>query len=257
MERAFDDGNGEDRNFSWVYVHGLASVKKGMKSDVFAKAVLAQERDAVFTRYDCRGHGDSDGSMEQISLSTWIQDLKLLLERLNEDDNTPKRSHILVGSSFGGLASAWLGATEPSLVRGLVLLAPAFGMSDRLQTLQKEQARPDGAVVLPSSFVEGGIRLGARMVDDLKHGQYSDEHELSELLQLRRVPIYIAHGVRDDAVPWESSEQFYERVKTDTGTNCLLELWLDGHRLNRAMCRPVHTPQDAAIYWMGSNSPRQ
>jgi len=136
-------------------------------------------------------------SMAELTLSQWVADLKNVLRWLNRVDGTPERRHVLVGASFGGVASACLAAAEPDLVGGLVLLSPGFGLGTRLAALQtqaveeeqEDSERRGGGVILPSCYVEGGISLGSSMVGELTS---LDEGAMAR--SLRGMPVYIAHG---------------------------------------------------------------
>ena len=53
-------------------------------------------------RYDPSGIGDSDGSLETVEFSDWVENAATVLERLGSSDN------VVVGSSMGGWISLLL-----------------------------------------------------------------------------------------------------------------------------------------------------
>lgn len=139
---------------------------------------------------------------------------------------------VLIGSSFGGLATANAAAQRPNLPLRLVLLAPAFGYPELVaQTLGEQgmanwqetgthEFQPPGwedPVVLPWSFVEAAQRLAWPA---LPH------------------PTAILHGSEDDVVPLANSER---AVTTNNGVH--LEIVKDGHRLHASLERLLSLTQ--------------
>ena len=57
-------------------------------------------------RYDPSGIGDSDGSLETVEFSDWVENAATVLERLGSSDN------VVVGSSMGGWISLLLATQE-------------------------------------------------------------------------------------------------------------------------------------------------
>ena len=131
---------------------------------------------------------------------------------------------VLIGSSFGGLATANAAAQRPDSDLRLVLLAPAFGYPDLVtQTLGTDAVRawedqghhafhPPGweaPVVLEWSFMEAARLLAW---PDLPH------------------PTAILHGSQDDVVPLSNSEK-----AADGRTHVSLHVVEDGHRLHQSL----------------------
>lgn len=131
---------------------------------------------------------------------------------------------VLVGSSFGGLATANAAAMRPELALKLVLLAPAFGYPTLLQDSLGTQAfttwqetgdytfhPPDweNPVVLPWSFVEVAQGMAWPTVHH---------------------PTAILHGSNDDVVPLAHSQM----VAAKYG-NVRLSIVEDDHRLQQSL----------------------
>ena len=68
--------------------------------------------------YDARGHGDSDKPPAGYSWDHFVADLKDFLDRLG------LRRAIAIGHSMGGATAAYLAATLPEYLSGLVLIEP-------------------------------------------------------------------------------------------------------------------------------------
>lgn len=130
---------------------------------------------------------------------------------------------VLIGSSFGGLATANAAALRPEADLRLVLLAPAFGYDalvaqtlgehgmDAWEKKGEHTFHPPGwseTVVMPWSFVEV-----ART-----HSWPSISHRTA-----------ILHGSEDDVVPLANSEQMASKHE-----HVSLHVVEDGHRLHKS-----------------------
>lgn len=131
---------------------------------------------------------------------------------------------VLIGSSFGGLATANAAAQRPNLDLRLVLLAPAFGYPDLVNKTLGSDAmalweqtgthafHPPGweePIVLSWSFMEAVRELAW---PDLPH------------------PTAILHGSEDDIVPLSNSE-----IAAANNDGVSLHVVEDGHRLHQSL----------------------
>jgi len=114
-----------------------------------------------------------------------------------------QREITLIGSSLGGLVALWL-AQQNIQVKQLVLLAPALDFmhnSRRVigdENLQKWQVA--GELTMMHYAYEKEVQLSYEFIRDMS--RYED-HNLQ-----RQLPTLILHGVHDDVVPIEISQQF-------------------------------------------------
>jgi len=114
-----------------------------------------------------------------------------------------QREITLIGSSLGGLVALWL-AQQNLQVKQLVLLAPAldFMLNSRRvigdENLQKWQV--DGELSMMHYAYEKEVPLSYEFIRDIS--AYKD-HNLQ-----RQLPTLILHGVNDQVVPVEISQQF-------------------------------------------------
>ena len=131
---------------------------------------------------------------------------------------------VLIGSSFGGLATANAAALRPEADLRLVLMAPAFGYDELVASTLGQEAMEawertgehtfhppgwDKPVVMPWSFVE-----------------VARTHSWPALSH----PTAILHGTDDDVVPLANSE----RASAD-GPHVSLHVVNDGHRLHESL----------------------
>lgn len=191
----------------YVFLHGLGSVRTGEKSESLREH--AQARGQGFLRFDLRGHGESSGQLGRVAVSELIADTIQVLERIGPCN--------LIGSSLGGLVGAHVAAARPDLIQRLALLAPAFGLMEKLGERLDAQGR--------MSTNEGiSFEVESRV---LKDAQELDERSLPTRL---KVPTLLVHGTADDVIPKIVSERFYAAMMHEQK-----KLWIvpDGdHRLN-------------------------
>lgn len=190
----------------YLYLHGLGSVRTGLKSDSLLRHAAAYGR--AFVRVDMRGHGASTGTIGQVKVSDLIADAGALLARLGP--------RIVVGSSLGGLVAAFAAAAWPERVRGLGLLAPALGFMRDLERLLDAEGR------LTTS---DGRRFPV-LPDVLADAQGLDEGGLGRRIT---APTLIVHGSADEVVPATKSERLFATIE-----HARKELWIvpgGDHRL--------------------------
>ena len=61
-----------------IFIHGLNSDMNGGKA--LAIEQYAKKNKLKFIRFDCRGHGSSEGKFEEFTISDWRKDLLELLK---------------------------------------------------------------------------------------------------------------------------------------------------------------------------------
>jgi pimeloyl-ACP methyl ester carboxylesterase len=137
----------------------------------------------------------------------------------------------MIGSSMGGYLTALYAARRPEIER-VALLAPAFGFArrwaERMGAAALQEWRSKGTMDV-YHYGEGRQRaLGYALLDDA--AQYEDYPDV-------RQPCLIFHGVRDEVVPVEYSDEFaaghpnVELHRLDSGHDLLNVLDLMGDRV--------------------------
>lgn len=115
-----DEGNGE----TLVFIHGLSD--NLLYWEVLATAF---KKDFRVVRLDLRGHGQSQLGDEEISIDTYADDLKNIL-----DDLGIQKAN-LVGFSLGGAVALDFTIKYPDHVSSLVLMSTFFRYDDVMDTL--------------------------------------------------------------------------------------------------------------------------
>lgn len=203
-----------------LYVHGLGSTRAGEKARALEAACA--RRGWTFAAFDFRGHGESTGTLLELSGSGLLEDLALVRDYL-----TAEGVHHLypVGSSMGGWAAAWFTHQSPHTVLACVLIAPALdflhGRWARLSQAEREDWKQTGRLRVRDEWVD--IELGYGLVEELE--AFQPERLANELLR----PVLIFHGMRDETIPYNGSLSFVERAVHPA---LELRLFKDGdHRL--------------------------
>lgn len=193
----------------YLFLPGLGSSRQGVKSDSLFAHAAAQGRAAL--RIDQRGHGESTGTLGTVTFGELVEDAVALLDHLGPV--------VLAGSSLGGLVAAFASVRRPARVRGLGLIAPAFGFLGRLDRLldADHRLRTSSGMLVP---------IAPRVLADAR------QHDERSLAGELRVPTLVAHGTADEVVPYQASVAFHRALRT-----AHTELWLVPgacHRLHAA-----------------------
>lgn len=218
-----------------VWLSGLRSEMTSTKAS--ALAAWAAENAFPLLRFDCSGHGQSEGAFEDGTIGRWLEETLAVMERI------AARPKLLIGSSMGGwlalLALRRLNMRSGSAagrVRGAVLIAPAWDMTEELMWKRMPQeARAalerDGVFMRPSRYGDGPYPITKRLIEEGRR------HLIRQAPFDPGCPIHILHGQQDPDVPWRHSLELVDLLDRD---DIRLTLIKDGeHRLSR--------PQDLAL----------
>ncbi len=203
-----------------IYLHGFGSSRLGEKADRFRRHMVA--RRVTFAAFDFRGHGESGGSMRDLSLTRNLEDVACVRKELARRGY---RRFVVLGSSMGGLTGLWHCAREPEGIVAAAHLAPALGLEDafrrRLGAGAVERWEAEGSCEIEHDLGSWSIDWG--FVEDLRR------YPVDELIEQHRVPALLFQGRHDDSVPWESVVDFATRCRDD---RIELHLFADGdHRM--------------------------
>ena len=208
-----------------LWLPGFNSVMTSSKAS--ALAAWAARTGRELTRFDYSGHGASSGRFEAGTIGQWLADCRAVYARLTAGPQ------IVVGSSMGGylalLLARELRGSEASRLAGLVLIAPAWNMTERLMWAgMGPEARAEleraGVWHRPSEHGEPYPITRALIEEGRKHLIDIDDLRLGCRLR-------ILHGVMDADVPLQGSADLIAR---QVGADARLVAVPDGdHRLAR------------------------
>lgn len=203
-----------------VYLHGFGSYQSGQKATFFRRRMLAHG--VAFCSLDFQGHGESGGSLFDLTMSRNLADVGRVHGYLRARGY---QRIILMGSSMGGGSALWYAALHPQdIVAGVHLAASVRLHENLLRTLSPEEARRwerDGKMRFTSELVD--CEISWNLIEDLRSFQ------LDRLRSLYRTPTLLVHGKQDDTVPWEQVVDFVTECEYD---ELEFHLFADGdHRL--------------------------
>ncbi|MBX9588930.1 MAG: alpha/beta fold hydrolase [Hyphomonadaceae bacterium] len=217
-----------------VWLCGLKSEMASTKATAVADWARAEGRASL--RFDYSGHGRSEGRFEEGTVSRWLEETRAVFGQLTQGPQ------VLIGSSMGGyiallLLRALLAETpkEAARIKGLVLVAPAWDMTDLMWERFPVSARKDieerGVYLRPSAYGDGPYPITRTFIEDGRR------HRIGAAPFDPGRPVHILHGLQDPDVPWEHTLDLVAHLSGDWTRVSAVP---DGeHRLSR--------PQDIAL----------
>jgi pimeloyl-ACP methyl ester carboxylesterase len=164
-----------------------------------------RSRGHAFVRFDYFGHGASGGDIGLGTIGRWVEDTVAVLDALTEGPQ------IIVGSSMGGWVMLLAALARPDRVQALVGIAAAPDFTEdlvwqRLDVSQQQECHETGSITLPSKYDPAGYIYTLGLFEDGRR------HLVMRQQIPLRCPGRLLHGLRDDAVPWETSLRLAERL---------------------------------------------
>lgn len=192
-----------------VLVHGGGVTREEGGFFTRLAAGLA-EAGVTSLRFDLRGHGESEGRQEELTMATILNDIRVSMAYLREATGGSEIS--LCGASFAGGITAYYAAKRPDDLSRLVLLNPQVDYKQR--TIDSRDYWTND--VLSDERVKELNDTGAlQFKADLKHGRpflnevfwFRPLDALSEI----KAPTLIIHGNADTLVPIDGSREAASR----------------------------------------------
>jgi pimeloyl-ACP methyl ester carboxylesterase len=194
-------------------------------------AAWAADQGLAMIRFDYSGHGLSEGDLLHATIGDWLEESIAVWELIG------KGPHIVIGSSMGGwiallLARHLARARRSQELAGLVLIAPAFDMTETLMWRELPQAAKDeieryGVTYVPSAY-DDPYPITRHLIEEGRSHLF-EGHPFDP-----GCPVRILQGMRDPDVPWRHALALVDLL---AGADVELTLIKDGdHRLS--------TPQD-------------
>ena len=180
----------------------------------------ARKNKLNFVRFDCRGHGKSEGKFEDFTMSDWKKDL------LDIIDNVAKGPQILIGSSMGGWLMMLAAKARPQRIKGLIGLAaaPDFGkdLYNALNKKNKKEISTKG-ITKYTSYGFSYFLTKKFFVDAEKNKVLRKPFRFTK-------PMILIHGLKDNVVKESVPRKILKKV---TGKNVnIIYLKESDHRLS-------------------------
>ncbi|MEL6289484.1 MAG: alpha/beta fold hydrolase [Pseudomonadota bacterium] len=229
-------GTGDGQRPAVLWLSGFNSTMDGTKVSALAAHLTALG--VGMTRFDYSGHGLSDGRFEDGTISGWLEETEAVVDRFGDGPL------VVVGSSMGGWLALLLALEDrgelgdrgargdrADRIAGLVLIAPAWDMTERLMWASmpddvRATVEANGVWHRPSRYGDDDYPITRRLIEDGRR------HLLPAPPIPLRCPVTILHSLDDPDVPAAGSITLAERIGSDD-----VELQLvkgAGHRLSRA-----------------------
>jgi alpha-beta hydrolase superfamily lysophospholipase len=177
-----------------IVFHGAGSQKENHAD--YARAAVANGFAAL--TFDNRGHGETEGALGP----GVIADLQRLARFVADHPEVDGRRVAVRGSSMGGLLAIHVGAASDA-VAAVVAICPA---SERM-LLQAVRPVAAGKPPPPGSYLE------SMRVDPPALVAWLEEHEVGDAVErMAAKPLLLIHAKGDDQVPYQHSEELYERA---------------------------------------------
>ena len=197
-----------------VLCHGFLSHKNSTSNQALTSRLIEQQIAAF--RFDCFGHGESDGPFSKLTTTLAIDQVSAALHYVFDRGY---RRLALVGSSFGGLvsllaASDWTSkhTSRPSSIPPLACLAlkcPVVDFGEELRLELGEEGLQQWKQTDTIPDLHGGpSRLSldyAFYQDCLMRVAYEPARNLT-------VPTLIVQGDRDEFVPLHQSQRLFDAL---------------------------------------------
>ena len=202
-----------------IFIHGLNSDMNGVKALSIQK--YAKKNKLAFIRFNCRGHGTSDGKFEDFTISDWKNDIIDVL------DNLTKGPQILIGSSMGGWLMFLASKARPKRIKGLIGIATATDFGDVLyNSLNKKN--------INEIKTKGITKYSSYGFSYFIKSKFFKEANKNNILKKKfkyNKPLILIHGIKDDVV---SADMPNKIMKIVTGNNVsIIYLKSSDHRLSK------------------------
>ncbi|SVA09888.1 uncharacterized protein METZ01_LOCUS62742 [marine metagenome] len=188
------------RGLGIIFIHGLNSDMNGKKALTVEK--YAQKNKLNFVRFDCRGHGNSDGKFEDFTISDWKKDL------VNVIDNLTRGPQILIGSSMGGWVMMLAARVRPSRIKGMIGLAAAPDFGDNLYnnlTIKNKREIKNKGIIKYSSFGFSYFIRKKFFIDAKKNKVLNKPYRYNK-------PLILIHGLKDNVVSSKVPKKILKKV---------------------------------------------
>ena len=172
------------------------------------------EASVASLRFDLRGHGESEGRQEELTLAAILNDIRVALEYVQEATGARRLS--LLGASFAGGVCAYYAVKRLGELDRLVLLNPQldykqrtidsrpYWTDDRLDEEMARQLEQEGYIQFTPTLRHGRPILNEVFWFDV----------LAALPEIT-APTLVVHGTKDTFVPVEASRAAMDRFTAE------------------------------------------
>ena len=209
------------KNIGIVFLSGFNSDMQGKKALYIEK--WAKDNNHSFLRFDYSGHGQSSGEIEKTCFSDWYQDAEYIINKKT------KNKQILIGSSMGAWIMLMLAKRIPHKIAAIIGLAPAPDFPKIL--IWDKMTGDEKRKLIKNRKISINYEDGSK--NDFSYTLIKDSFKnltLSKSINFNG-PVYLYHGMADNAVPYDLSIKIINTFKGNNDIKLLLEKDAE-HRLS-------------------------
>jgi pimeloyl-ACP methyl ester carboxylesterase len=196
-------GGDPDRAVVLVHGGGVAREEGGFFTRL---AAGLGEAGVASLRFDLRGHGESEGRQEDLTLATILNDIRVAIAHVRTGTGAARVS--LLGASFAGGVCGYYAAKRPGDVDRLVLLNPQLDYKKRTIDSRPYWVNDHLNDEVVAQLTEQGY---IQFTPTLRHGRpiLNEVFWFQPLAVLGEItaPTLVVHGTKDTFVPIESSRE--------------------------------------------------
>lgn len=172
-----------------LILHALTGKKENRTINFLAKTLPEYGFNTI--QFDFSGHGESEGKMEEATVTKQLGDIDVVLSQIKQISTN---KIILIGNSFSVITSLAFAANTDSVI-GLILLSGRANYLKYIDTLEKEGK---------TFKLADNIFVGEGFIEDYK--KYNPLQNLNHI----NVPVLIIHGEKDEIIPKEDAIILYD-----------------------------------------------
>lgn len=196
-----------------VLVHGGSVTRE--EGGFFTRLAAGLAKAGVMSlRFDLRGHGESEGRQEDLTIAMILNDIRVAIERVRQEPDVSSVS--LLGASFGGGICAYYAAKRPADVARLVLLNPQLDYKKRAVDdrpfWDDDRLTPDAARELDE---HGYLAFNPRLRHGRAHFNEVFWFDVAGALGDIQAPTLLVHGTADTLVPIEGTRAALPRLRAE------------------------------------------
>ena len=201
----------------------------GLKSDMYGSKATAihsycKKTGRAFLRFDYTGHGWSSGKFQDGTIGHWTKDAIFVLDHLT------RGPQVLIGSSMGGWIMLLAALQRQERIAGMIgsAAAPDFTEEliwEKLNKSQKQSLEQSKYINLPNCYnPQEPYRISHDLVIEGRN------HLLLKNKIPIDVPVRLIHGLKDNEVPFTTSQRLAEKLETEDAEIILVKS--GDHRLS-------------------------
>lgn len=172
------------------------------------------EAGVLSLRFDLRGHGESEGRQEDLTIAGILGDIRAAIAHVRAETST--RPVALLGTSFSGGICGYYTAQHPADLASLVMLNPLLDykkrfIDDKPYWHDGQISEEAGRELLAQGYIAHSptFKLGRPLLNEVF---YLQPHTVLGAIQ---APTLIVHGTGDTFIPVESSRWAVQKLTAE------------------------------------------